>query len=255
MRYLILLAALIVWTGCNGGTNKALQEVVEETHPLVPSGNLYIKNVDGIVRLYGSNNPEVHIAATKKAYSAERLRAIRIEVSSTPDSLAIDTVLPPRKKWSLRDRSGAVDYTIVMPQFLKKVEVELANGEISMDDFRGGSARASLVNGRISASNCFANLDYEAKNGAIDFYYKWWEARTYFAQAAIPNGSIGVFLPENASFHVEAETQGGVIISNLIDEDEKPRDHRKKLAGTFGSERGPTFKFNAGNGNIRIQGY
>jgi DUF4097 and DUF4098 domain-containing protein YvlB len=245
----------MLWTGCKGGIDKTLVQVVEETHPLNPAGTLQVKNVDGTIRLYGWSNPEVQIKATKKAYSVERLRGITTQISSHPDSLSIETVFPPGKKWSLRDRSGVVEYVIVIPKNLKTVDLELVNGEISIEGLRDGSARASLVNGRISASNCFANLDYEAKNGAIDFYYKWWEARTYHAQATIPNGSIGVFLPENASFHVEAETRGGVIISNLIDEDEKPPDHRKKLARTFGSERGPTFKFNAGNGNIRVQGY
>lgn len=232
-----------------------LEQVVEETHHLDPSGNLHVKNVDGTIRLYGWSNPEVQIKATKKAYSAARLQTITMQTSSRAESLSIETSFPPGKKWSLRDRSGVVEYVIVMPDHLRTVELELANGEISIEGLRGGNARASLANGRISASNCFANLDYEAKNGAIDFYYKWWEAGTYLARAVIPNGSIGVFLPDNASFNVDAETQGGVVISNLIDEDEKPRDHRKKLARTFGSEEGPTFKFKAGNGNIRIQGY
>ena len=255
MRYLLLLAGFALWTGCKGGVDKTVEQLLIRDWPLDPSGNLHIKNVDGTIRLYGSEEWMLRVRADKKAYSTERLRAMKMDTVAGPKSFSIDTIFPARNKWSLRDRSGVVDYTIVVPQSLKGVELELENGEISIEGLRGGNVHAVVVNGRISASNCFANLDYEAKNGAIDFYYKWWEARTYLAQAAIPNGSIGVFLPEDASFHVEAETQGGVIISNLIDEDEKPRDHRKKLARTFGSEQGPAFKFNAGNGNIRIQGY
>ena len=178
-----------------------------------------------------------------------------MQVSSHPESLSIETILPPEKKWSLRDRSGLVEYVIVMPQHLKKIELELTNGEISIDGLRAGNAHASVVNGRLSARNCFTNFDYEAKNGAIDFYYDWWENVAYLVKAAIPNGAIGVFLPTAASFHVEAETQGGSILSNLIDEDEHSRDHRKKLTRTFGSDGGPTFKLKADNGNIRINGY
>ena len=255
MRYLVLLAALALWTGCKGGVDKTLQEVVDERYPLESTGTLQIKNVDGVIRLYGSDVPEVHIQATKKAYSAERLRAIRMQVVSHPELLSIETIFPSRKKWSLHDRSGVVDYVIVMPQHLKQIELELMNGEISIDGLRGGNARATVVNGRLSARNCFANLNYEARNGAIDFYYNWWEAGRYLVKAAIPNGAIGVFLPSDASFRVEAETQGGNIISNLIDEDERPRDHRKKLTRTFGPTEGLTFNFNAVNGNIRIRGY
>jgi DUF4097 and DUF4098 domain-containing protein YvlB len=255
VRYLILLAVVALWTGCKGGVDKTLQQVVEETYRLDSTGNLHIKNVDGTIRLYGWDKPDVQVKATKKAYSTERLRAITMQVSSHPESLSIETIFPPGKKWSLRDRSGLVEYVIVMPQHLKKIELELTNGEISIDGLRDGSAHASVVNGRISARNCFANLDYKATNGAIDFYYNWWEAVAYLVKATIPNGAIGVLLPGAASFHVEAETQGGSIISNLIDEDERPHDHRKKLTRTFASDGGPTFKLKAENGNIRIHGY
>ena len=178
-----------------------------------------------------------------------------MQVSSRSDSLSIETVLPPHKKWSLRDRSGLVEYVIVMPQHLRKIELELINGEISIDGLRGGNARATVLNGRLSARNCFANINYEAKNGAIDFYYNWWEASQCLFQAAIPNGPIGAFLPRDASFSMEAETQGGSIISNLVDADEHPHDHRKKLTRTFGSDGGARFQFKAVKGNIRVQGY
>jgi hypothetical protein len=112
-----------------------------------------------------------------------------------------------------------------------------------------------VVNGRLSSRNCFSNLDYGAQNGAIDFYYNWWEPGAHFTKAAIPNGAIGLFLPNNSSFQLEAETQGGSIISNLIDEDERLQSHRKKLIRIFGSGGGPTFKFKAATGNIRIHGY
>ena len=255
MRYLILLAVLPLWTGCKGGVDKTLEQALDERHPLESTGTLRIKNVDGAIRLYGSDVSEVHIEATKKAYSAERLRAIKMQVVSNPGLLSIETIFPARKKWSLHDRSGVVDYVIVIPQHLKQIELELMNGEISIEGLRGGSAHCTVVNGRLSARNCFANLDYEARNGAIDFYYNWWEAGRHLVQATIPNGAIGVFLPRDASFRVEAETQGGDIVSNLIDEDEKPRDHRKTLMRTFGATDAPTFHFKTANGNIRIRGY
>ena len=131
----------------------------------------------------------------------------------------------------------------------------MINGEISIDGLRAGKAHAVVENGRLSAKNCFANIDFEAKNGAIDFYYNWWEAGAYLCKAAIPNGGIGLFLPRDASFHLEAKTQGGSILCNLIDADEHPHDHRKRLARTFGSEGGATFQFKAMNGNVKIHGY
>lgn len=255
MRYLILLTGLVLLAGCEGGGDKTLVEVVEETYPLDPSGSLRVKNVDGLIRFYGADEPAVHIKVTKKAYSAKRLQALKSQVSAEPGSLSVETIFPPTEKWGVRDRSGVVDYIIVAPQYLKTVGAELVNGEISIDGLRGGNVRAKVTNGRLSARNSFANFNCDAKNGAIDFYYDWWQEGAYLVRASIPNGGIGVFLPNGAPFRVEAETQGGSIITNLLDADEHPREHRKELRQTFGSKAGPTFKLQAVNGNIRIRGY
>lgn len=254
-RYLAWLTAIGLLAGCKGGIDKTLEQVVEESYHLEPSGNLRIKNEDGSIRLYGSEAPEIHIKAIKRAYSVERLHAIKVQVSSRPESVSIETTFPPKKKWSLSDRSGTVDYVIVMPQHLNTVELELVNGEISIDGLRGGNARTSVVNGRTNARNCFANLDYEAKNGAIDFYYNWWEPGRYLIKAEVPNGAIVVFLPRSASFRVDAETQGGSIMGNLIDENEEARGHRKTVRTRIGSDASTSFQLRSVNGNIRIHGY
>ena len=255
MRYPVLLAGLVLWTGCKGEAVKTFEQVVEEIHHLDSAGNLRVTNVDGTVRLYGGDESEVRVKATKRAYSNERLRALEMRISSRPDSLSIETIFPPRKKWSLRDRSGVVDYVIIVPESLKTLDVELINGEISIDGLRGGSAHARLVNGRLSARDSFANLDYQTQSGAIDFYYDWWETGNYTVKAAIANGAIGVLLPRRASFHLEAETSGGSIMGNLVAGDERSREHRKKITTKIGSGTGPTFRLKSVNGNIRVNGY
>ncbi len=255
VRYLMLLVGLTLCASCKNEAPKALEQVIEESHHLEPTGKLHIKNGDGSIRLYGWANPEVLIKATTRTYSAERLKQIKTQVSSRPDLLSIETIFPPAQKWSLHDRSGVVDYVIVMPDQLQNIDAELINGEISIDGLRAGNARALVENGRLSAKNCFTNINFEAKNGAIDFYYDWWESGAYVAAARIPNGGIGLNLPRDASFRVEAETQNGSVLCNLIDENEHPRDHRKKLTRAFGSENGPTFRFKAVDGNVKIRGY
>jgi hypothetical protein len=254
-QYLIYLSILALLVGCKGGVDKTLEQVVEENYHLEATGTLHIKNEDGSVRLYGSDAAELHIKAIKRAYSRERLQAISVRVISQAESASIETVSPPGIKWSLRDRSGTVDYIIVIPQHLQTIDLELVNGEISIDGLRGGKAKANAINGRISARNCFANLDYNTKNGAIDFYYNWWEPAQYLIKAEIPNGAIGVFLPRSASFHLEAETKGGGISTNVLEQDEAKPGHRKQVMATIGSEPGPRFQLHAVKGNIRIHAY
>ena len=240
---------------CKGGIDKTLEQVIEERYHLEPTGSLHIKNEDGTIRLSTVRRPLSCTSKLIKRGVFNRASALTMQVSSRPESVSIETIFPPRKKWSLRDRSGVVDYIIVMPQHLQTIELELINGEVSIDGLREGKARASVVNGRISARNCFTNLDYEAKNGAIDFYYNWWEPNSCLTKAAIFNGAIGVFLPRSASFRVDAETQGGSIMGNLIDEDEDMRGHKKRVRASIGSNGSALFQLKSVSGNIRIHGY
>jgi hypothetical protein len=253
--YLILIVEAIVFGGCKGGVDQTLEAKVEETYLLGAKGTLSIRNEDGSIRLYGADSREVYVEARKRAYSKKRLDAIQVRGSVRNEELAIETIFPPKKKWSVSDRSGTVDYIVIIPQHLKKIELDLVNGEISIDGLRGGNARTSVVNGRTNARNCFANLDYKAKNGAIDFYYNWWEPGRYLIKAEVPNGAVGIFLPRSASFRVDAETQGGSIMGNLIDENEEARGHRKTVRAMIGSDASTSFQLRSVNANIRIHGY
>ena len=59
--------------------------------------------------------PGLHVKAIKRAYSRERLRALGMRVTSQGDAFSIETTSPPKKKWSVRDRSGTIDYIVTMP--------------------------------------------------------------------------------------------------------------------------------------------
>lgn len=254
-RFLWLSLALLFFEGCKGGVDKTLQETIERDYALESGGTLQVKNEDGSIRVYGSGVPGVHVKAIKRAYTPESLRALGMRVTAQDDSVAIETTSPLKSAWSLRDRSGTVDYTITVPQSMKMIEAELVNGEVSVDGVREGNVRMHVINGRLSARDSFSNVAAEADNGAIDFYYDWWEPGNYTVTATIPNGSIGLFLPHIASFHVDAETQQGGIMGNMIDEDEIMPRHRKRLSTRIGMEAGPRFQFKTIKGNIRIHGY
>lgn len=253
-RCLILFSAFLLLTACKNDVDKTLEQVVEQTYRLDAGGSLRIRNKDGAIHLFGSNAPELRVKAIKRAYSMARLQAIDVRISSQPQSAVIDTIFPPAKKWSLRDRSGTVDYIIVMPERLK-VDLELVNGEITVDGLREGSGRARVKNGRLSALNSFASLNYQAANGAIDFYYYWWESTQFLVKATIPNGNIGVTLPRDASFRVEAETRGGSVACDQLDGDDGLHSHRKKLTSNIGSGKGAMFQLQSGSGNVRIRAY
>jgi DUF4097 and DUF4098 domain-containing protein YvlB len=250
IRCLIWLTAIGLLAGCKGGIDQTLEQTIEESYPLEPSGTLSIRSEDGSIRVYGSDSPELELQAIKKAYSIERLNGIKVQVSAGLGSVSVETIFPSKKKWSLSDRSGTVDYTVIVPQNIRMINLELANGEISIEGLREGSAKASLVNGRMTARNCFENMDYRVVNGWIDLYYNWWEKRTYLVKVTIDNGAESALVPGNASFRIAAKAPGGQIRSNLV-----RAEGTKKLMTTVGSDPGPTFEMEARTGNIKIQGY
>src|SRR5205814_6536024 len=110
------------------------------------------------VFVYGSNTNEMRVQAVKRAYTRERLKQIAVVVSVHPGSVSINTKFPPKPKWALSDRSGTVDYTIVIPATANLARLELEDGEVLVDGMRSRRMRARLRSGRMLAHNCFGNV-------------------------------------------------------------------------------------------------
>ncbi|PYK66387.1 MAG: hypothetical protein DME45_12675, partial [Verrucomicrobia bacterium] len=87
---------------------EVLEDVVEKSFPLDPSGTFSLRAIDGIVEIFGSDSREVTISATKKAFSPERLNAIAIRIDARSDAISIETTSPPGPRHHFMDRSGTV---------------------------------------------------------------------------------------------------------------------------------------------------
>src|SRR3954470_2834229 len=116
-----------------------LEEIIDQKFDVDPNVTLSVQNIDGAIRVYAAEEPVVIVQAVKKAYNAERLKGIAVDTKATPTSVAITTNFPPRKN-VLSDRSGTVDYIIVVPQTAKITQLELTNGEILVEGLRNGGS-------------------------------------------------------------------------------------------------------------------
>ena len=245
--------AVALVCGCTGQTNEPLEETVEQTYDFPPGSELTVRNAEGSIRIYGSAHPGMQLIAVKKAYSLERLNKIEVKVSAVGGSTTVDTTFPPKKEgWGFGDRSGTVDYIIVVPDSTRIGNLEVVNGEISVDDVRGGSAKARLVNGRMFSHNCFGDLDFAVTNGRLDFFYDWWEPRTFAVEGAIVNGNINAYIPHGSSFHADAETMDGRIVDHF-GETKTPREDGTKFKTTIGFDPSPSFRLRATHGNIYFE--
>ena len=153
----------------------------------------------------------MRVRATKRAYTRERLKQIAVNVSIQPSSVSINTKFPPKPKWALLDRSGTVDYTVVVPATVSLARLELSGGEVVVDGMRGRKTDARLRSGRMFARNCFGNVALTLDRGTLILAYDWWEPGKFAIQANIGDGNAWAFLPDDTICHLIAETGHGKI--------------------------------------------
>jgi hypothetical protein len=211
----ISVALLISLGGCGRANDRLIEETFEHLYTIEPGANITIQNGDGAVLVYGSNVNQMQVHAVKKAYSHARLTQIAINISTKPGSASITTKFPPKPKWGLFDRSGTVDYTIVVPATVTISGLELDAGEILMDGMRGSTTRARLGEGRIFARNCFTNFDVAVRRGNLIVSYDWWEKIRFSAEANLAAGNVWMYVPGDAAFHLLAEASQGKIVSDF----------------------------------------
>ena len=201
--------------GCGSAGHRVLEEVVEKVYTLEPNANVSIQNRDGAIMVYGSDVNELRVRSLKRAYSQERLNQIAVDISTKPGGVSIVTKFPPQRKWAFSDRSGTVDYTIVLPATASISALDLNAGEVLLDSMRGAELRARLNDGRIFARNCFTNLDLTMNRGTLTLAYDWWEHKKFLTQVNIGHGNGWIFLPTEAAFRLVAYAWHGKIASDL----------------------------------------
>ena len=249
LRLLPLLCAL--FSSCGKSIEQPLEQITEKMYAVNPAVNLSIRNRDGSIRIYGWGEPEIKVQAIKKAYSTDRLNKIAVEISVQPQSVSIETNFPPMPRWGLFDRSGTVDYVIIVPETSNITRLELMNGEVSIDGIRGGKVNASLTTGRLYEHNCFGNLRLSVNRGGLDLGYDWWEQRSFSIDAQIARGSVRAFIPGDASFHLLAESLNGKVASDFTDQKQR-NGPVAKIDTIIGTDSGPDVTIHAAEGNIKI---
>ncbi|HVF70667.1 MAG TPA: hypothetical protein VM940_03570 [Chthoniobacterales bacterium] len=248
-----VIAALLIGSAQGILAAEALQETVEQHYDVDPAVSLRVANVDGSIRIYGGTAPKITIFALKKAYVKERLHGIVVDVNASKSEVTIKTVFPPRKG-ALSDRSGTVDYIIIVPQTAKVSQLELTNGEILVEGLRpGSSATARLANGWVVGHNCFGDLDLRVETGRLDVAYDWWENHEFAVKAFSARGNIRASFPTDASINLSASAPDGRITNAFAPAGSKPGDIIHSIAEVFGSDARTAIALEARRGNIRIE--
>jgi hypothetical protein len=255
-RALLAIAIAALMPQCFSHTAFAvelLEEIVEQKYDVDTNATLSVANVDGSIRVYAAEAPQIVIQAIKKAYTRERLQGIVVDVKATQGSVAIKTTFPPRKN-ALSDRSGTVDYIIVVPQTARITDLTLTNGELLVEGLRtGGSATAHLVNGWLGGHNCFADLNLTVETGRLDVAFDWWETHSFSVKAASTRGNVRAIFPSDASVSLNATSLEGRIANGFDTNKTNAGDVIHSIATVIGTDAGAAISLEAARGNIRIE--
>ena len=247
---IFLAVAAAALTGC--GSGELLEETVDQTYPIDRDASIDLTNVDGSIQIYGAHKPGLHVQAIKKAYSAERLKKIAINVDPQLTETRITTTFPPSKKWSFSDRSGTVDYIVVLPATCKVSGARLRNGEVLVAGMDTGNVSAAIKNGRIFIKNCFGNVQASASTGAIVLNYDWWWTRNFKAEVQMEDGNVFAIIPGDASFRIHAEAPNGKIGNDFAEKEERTGAAITKVDSVVGTAPEATINLTANDGNIKI---
>ena len=254
-RALCILFSLLVLApaAVSGGI---VDRVDERQFGVPPHARITLRNTDGRIMVYGSEEASVHIMAQKRAFTEERADAIEISVELNGDAVVIDTIYPPKSDESLlADRSGTVDYTIRVPQFCTLESVELGNGEVIIEGVSGGGIKARVERGKLTLLNSYAPTDVRLGDGIMDVSYAWCEDQGPFrVQAETGKGELRLGLPEAATAGVEAEAPNGRIDNAFASEgenDSEGKTLRTTIGDTTAAEK-VQFTLRAANGGINI---
>jgi hypothetical protein len=252
-RFLRLVPS-VLWLVLAATANavEPLEQIVDQKFDVAPDVTLSVQNIDGAIRVYAAEEPVVIIQAIKKAYNVERLKGIVVDAKATPTRVAVTTSFPPRKN-ALSDRSGTVDYIIIVPQTARITQLELTNGEVLVEGLRNGaSAKAHLVNGWMIGRNCFGNLDLKVETGRLDVAYDWWENREFVVKALNIRGQVRAIFPNDASLNLSATATEGRVANGFGDKKTRPADVIHSVAEVIGPAARAVVSLEARSGNIRI---
>ena len=249
--------AAVIKASCSDSFQKAkgdeLTDTFSQVYPLTATGRVNIANINGNVHVNVWDQNSVKVDAIKRAYSAQRLSEVTIDVQTGPDSVSIKTKYPEDRTYSGRNREdswASVEYTVTIPRRAQLDGAELVNGSLDVEGVQG-SVRASLVNGTVKASGLGGEVKLSTVNGGIEANVAALETAKDVQLTSV-NGSIVLVVPSGAGAVIKATTLSGSITNDFGLKVEDGQYVGHSLNGQIGSG-GARIRLNNVNGSIAVK--
>lgn len=209
LRVLCVAASALVLAGCedwgmNFGDSQRYREDFHFSYDLKPGGRLSVESMNGSVEISSWEKNTVDISGTKYGSEEQAMKAIRIDISNSPDLVSVRTVPP-----SGHPRGGlGAKYVIRVPKTVELDRIVSSNGSVRVEN-TDGTVRIRTSNGAVRISQVKGRLEAETSNGSVDINDQ--------SGGAIVRTSNGAVKAENIRGNLEATTSNGRITARLMD--------------------------------------
>jgi DUF4097 and DUF4098 domain-containing protein YvlB len=150
------------------------EQKIDRRFDLNPAGSIELANVNGKIEISTAGGASVAIKAVKKSDYKGEIEAVEIIFETGKDTLKVYT------KFNKKNTRAKVDFTVVIPEKLSRAIFTSVNGELSCSG-KFQDLNLKTVNGLIKFTGDFASTHLSTVNGAVEF-----------SQEALLNGDLGV---------------------------------------------------------------
>lgn len=242
---------------------KEKSEEFNKVLPLKPDGTFSLKNVNGSITVTTWKEEKVEIKALKTTKGdPDKLKQVKIEIESTPNSVSVDTVYPRGRnirvnvKYEVKvpegvnlGKIGSVNGSIYISGPLGNTRASTTNGKVKVDG-ASGVLSLSTTNGSIEAENISGKLDADTTNGSIVLevlsFEDSIEAKTVNGSITLRFGSL-----EKIDADLRAKVVNGRISLDFPFTFQSIRKSKRSLEGKIG-QGGPQISLRTVNGSIKI---
>ncbi len=265
-KNLILMFLLIIiasnFLGCEYvhiDYNLKYSELIEKKITMNKKKLINIKNTNGFVKVSTHDKDYTVISAKKFSNKKSNLSLIKIKFDLREEGLYIYT------KASKKHLNFKVNYTVLIPKRLEKLEVSSTNSLIKANG-EFNDVELSTTNGAIQANGNFSNVIFSTTNGAIKLYGIFNKTNLKTTNGSIKiiqnniinnnmniftsNGSVKLQLNKDSNFRIKGRTTNGKISCDFPVKITK-KITRSKINGEVGQGK-YLINLSTTNGNIKI---
>jgi DUF4097 and DUF4098 domain-containing protein YvlB len=159
-------ALALMLTGCDDwgdwGSMSRHKEEFRFTETVKPGTRLSVETMNGSVEIVAGEGDQVDIRGTKFASTLELLRALKIDVVNTGDTLRIRTIPPSAHRGNMGAR-----YILQVPRRMEIDRIISSNGGITVDGVESAS-RLRTSNGSVRVNRTKGAIEVETSNASVE---------------------------------------------------------------------------------------